>query len=56
MMDEISKQELIVLTEEDDSLRFFGSFDVNGEVRAYYRSRVGAADEPKGFKIVYVVK
>lgn len=55
MMEQVTKAELVHLCETDDSLRYFGTFDIAGETRAFYRTAIGAADEPKGFKIVYVV-
>lgn len=54
-MEEITKTELIALTEEDDSLRYFGTFEVGAEMRSFYRTAIGAASEPKGYKIVYIV-
>ena len=54
-MEQITKQELIDLIETGHVDLYLGTFTVTGEVRAFYRSYRGAADEPDGFKIVYVV-
>lgn len=54
-MEPINKGELIQLVEGDDSIQYLGTFEVGGEARAFYRTRIGAADEPRGYKLVYVV-
>jgi len=54
-MEEITKLELIDLSETGHVDRYLGTFPVNTELRAFYRSYKGAADEPTGYKIVYIV-
>lgn len=54
-MEQVTKAQLIDLIETGHADLYLGTFDVAGEGRAFYRSCRGAADEPTGFKIVYVV-
>lgn len=54
-MEQVTKAQLITLIETGHVDLYLGTFTVGGEVRAFYRSYRGAADEPTGFKIVYVV-
>ena len=54
-MEQVTKGELIDLIETGHADLYLGTFEVAGEVRAFYRSYRHAADEPTGFKIVYVV-
>lgn len=54
-MEQVSKAELVDLIESGHVDLYLGTFEVAGEMRAFYRSYRGAADEPGGFKIVYVV-
>jgi len=54
-MIEISKSQLVALMESDDSLEFMGRATLNAEDRIYYRTRWGAAGEPRGWRIVYTV-
>lgn len=54
-MEQVTKAELIDLVETGLVGLYLGTFEVAGEVRAFYRSYRGAADEPTGFKIVYIV-
>lgn len=54
-MEKVTKAELIDLVETGHVDLYLGTFNVAGEVRAFYRSYLGAADEITGFKIVYVV-
>lgn len=54
-MEQVTKAELIDLIETGHADLYLGTFEVAGEVRAFYRSYRGAAGEPGGFKIVYVV-
>ena len=54
-MEQVSKAELIDLIETGHADLYLGTFEITGEVRAFYRSYRGAGDDPRGFKIVYVV-
>ena len=54
-MEQVSKAELIDLIETGHADLYLGTFEVAGEVRALYRSYRHAANDPRGFKIVYVV-
>ena len=54
-MEQVTKAELIALVETGHVDLYLGTFEVAGEVRAFYRSYRGAADETPGFKIVYIV-
>ena len=54
-MEQVSKAQLIDLIETGHADLYLGTFEIAGEMRAFYRSYRGAADEPTGFKIVYVV-
>jgi len=54
-MEQVTKAELIDLIETGHVNLYLGTFDVGTETRAFYRSYRGAAPEPAGFKIVYVV-
>lgn len=54
-MEQVSKAKLIDLIETGHVDLYLGTFKVSDEVRAFYRSYRGAANEPTGFKIVYVV-
>ena len=54
-MEQVTKAQLIDLVETGNVDLYLGTFEVAGEVKAFYRSYRGAADEPTGFKIVYIV-
>ena len=54
-MEQVSEAELIDLIETGHADLYLGTFELGGEVRAFYRSYRGAADEPTRFKIVYIV-
>lgn len=54
-MEQVSKAELIDLIETGHADLYLGTFTINGETRAFYRSYRHAANDPGGFKIVYIV-
>jgi len=54
-MEQVTGAQLVDLIETGHADLYLGTFDMAGEVRAFYRSYRGAADEAGGFKIVYVV-
>ena len=54
-MQQVTKAKLVDLIELGHVDLYLGTFEVAGETRAFYRSYRGAADEPTGFKIIYVV-
>lgn len=56
MPSEITKAKLVELLEEDDALEYMGRIRINTDMRLYYRSRIGAADDPKGYQVAYVVE
>ena len=53
---EITKDKLVELIEVDDALEYMGRISINGEMRLYYRVRMGAGDTPKGYHVAYVVE
>jgi len=53
---EITKARLLELIDKDDALEYMGRININGEMRLYHRTRVGAAGEPRGYKVAYVVE
>ena len=55
-MPEITKTELLALLQTDDAIQYVGKLIINTEIRLYYRTCIGAADEPKGYLIVYIVE
>ena len=56
MLTKITKSRLVELLEMDDALEYMGRININGEMRLYYRSRIGAADEPTGYLVKYVIE
>lgn len=56
MATEISKSQLVSLLQEDDAIEYEGKIQINSEMRLYYRTRIGAANEEKGYKLVYIVE
>jgi len=54
-MEQITKAELVEGIEQGLIDQYFGTFVVNSETRAFYRSYKGASSEPHGFKLVYIV-
>jgi len=54
-VEEITKPEAENLAETDDSLQYLGNITVGAESRHIYRTRIGAADDPRGWKLVYFV-
>lgn len=54
-MEQITKPELIELIETGHIYDYLGTFDVQGELRAFYRSTSGAALTGKPYKLVYVI-
>ena len=54
-MENITQTELISQIETGLVDQYLGTFGVGGDVRAFYRSYKGAANEPTGYKIVYIV-
>ena len=54
-MENIMKTELIEDIQNGLIDVYLGTFEVGAETRAFYRSYKGAADEPTGYKIVYIV-
>jgi len=56
MVVEITKGRLLELIEEDDALEYMGRININGEMRLYHRTRIGAAGEPRGYTVAYVVE
>lgn len=55
MMENITKTELIEDIQNGLIDVYLGTFEVGTETRAFYRSYRGAADEPIGYRIVYIV-
>lgn len=55
MPNQITKPEALNLAETDDSFQYLGWLTMNGERRAFYRTAIDAGNEPRGYKIVYVV-
>lgn len=53
---QITKAELIDLLETDKAIEYVGKIQINTDMRLYYRTRIGAAQEPQGFILVYVVE
>jgi len=54
-MEQIAKAALIDQIEKGSVNLYLGTFQLKEENRAFYRSYKGAANEPTGYKIVYVV-
>ena len=55
-MPEITKNELLTFLQVDDAIQYVGKLIINTEVRLYYRTCIGAADEPRGYLVVYIVE
>lgn len=55
IMEQITKSQLQILVETEDSLQYMGTLTMGNETRVFYRSTTGAAYAPSGYKIVYVV-
>ena len=55
-MPEITKNELLILLQIDNAIQYVGKLIINTEVRLYYRTCIGAAQEPQGYLVVYIVE
>lgn len=55
-MKEVTKAKLAELLEEDDALEYMGRIQIGTEMRLYYRTRIGSADDPRGYTVAYVVE
>ncbi len=54
-MERVTKAELINLIETGHVNLYLGTFEVAGEIRAFYRRYQGAVGMTFGFKIIYIV-